>query len=69
MIKGYEDTQPISPKELLRLLPHVSGQWKRCLAVIAMIVVAPLLSTPGPYLAKYVIDTVVVAGDTRLLNM
>ena len=69
MVRGYEDTQPINPKELLRLVPYVSGQWKRGLAVIIMIVIVALLSTPGPYLAKYIIDTVVVARDIRLLNI
>lgn len=55
--------------DLRRLLPFIRGHWSRTLVAVITMLMASLLSLPGPLLIRYIVDDVLVSRDTQQLGL
>jgi subfamily B ATP-binding cassette protein MsbA len=68
-IHHKEDEKRVGFSELRHLTPFFKEHRGKVLLVILLIIIVSLLSMPGPFLVKYVIDEVIIQKDLGMLNL
>ncbi|MCP2604610.1 hypothetical protein NLC29_00445 [Candidatus Aminicenantes bacterium AH-873-B07] len=70
LIKSKElEKQKFKFSSLKRLLPYVRKTLEKVIIAFFFMVIVSLLALPTPYLIKYIIDDVIIAKNSRSLNI
>lgn len=61
--------ESLQKSDLLFLLPYIGRHWGKFFVASLLMLLVSLLALPGPYLAKYIVDDVLIAKNLRILNL
>ena len=68
VVKYHDEYKKLKLSDLKRLHPYIKDHWGWMIIAGFFMIILSLLSLPGPYLTKYIIDDVFIAKNLKMLH-